>query len=498
MSDKDYLLSFDIGSTAVKLIIFNKELKPVYSSQKAVPSYQKDGFQIQKAEDWWELIKELSQKMLKESSISAAEIAAVSSTGQMEDCLLLDQKGEPLTEVLLYSDGRAKKEYQFLVDKYSQQSLNKMTGNHFDVLMSINKYLWLRENRAEAYKKHRHLILGAKDYLNFKLIGKNITDYTNASTTGFLAIEKMKFNQKLIAELGFKEEYLPELKAADEIIGTITADTAAELGLKAGTKVINGSGDVGASTLGAGALKVGDIYCYLGTTGWLAMPSNASSENKNLFSLSSTDGENYIIAGAILNAGQAYDWFLSNILNYQAIDAEIYQEVEKKLSSLDSTKNQSLFIPYLNGERSPLKVSEKNGVFAELGADTDGWQLLAAVLEGVGFSLKHNLIEMIGSSSLFNKELQLNLIGGGSKSKIWPQMLADILESRVNVLDLEVGAPSLGAAMIALKALGQIDDYGELRQSFTITKSFKPHPKMREYYQQKYQKYSQLVTKLFN
>ncbi|ADQ14115.1 xylulokinase [Halanaerobium hydrogeniformans] len=497
MSDEKYLLSFDIGSTAVKLIIFDKKLKVVYKAQKAVPGYQEDGFQYQKAEDWWEIIIELSHKMLQESSIDADEIAAVSSTGQMEDCLLLDQAGKPLTEVLLYSDGRAKKQYQFLVDKYSQKTLNKMTANQFDVLMSINKYLWLRENRKETFKKHRNLILGAKDYLNFKLTGKNVSDYTNASTTGFLAMEKMEYNQKLIKELNFEREYLPELKTAEEIIGTINAEAAAELWLQAGTKVINGSGDVGASTLGAGALKVGDIYCYLGTTGWLAMPSEDISENKNLFTLSNTRAENYIIAGAVLNAGQAYDWFLSKIMNHQEIDEEVYKNAENKLSNLDSTKNQSIFIPYINGERSPLKVSEKSGVFARLGANSDSWQLLEAVLEGVSFSLKHNLIEMTGSSSLFDKKLQLNLIGGGSKSKIWPQMLADILESRVNVLDLEVGAPSLGAAMIALKALGEIDGYGELRENFKITKSFEPQSRLKDHYQQKYENYIQLVNKIF-
>ncbi|MCC3145704.1 FGGY-family carbohydrate kinase [Halanaerobium sp. Z-7514] len=497
MSDKNYLLSYDIGSTAIKLILFDQELNPVYQAQKAVKNYEAAGFQYQKAEDWWQLIKELTLEMLKESEIKAAAINAITSTGQMEDCLLLDDQGEPLTEVLLYSDSRAKKEFQFLVDKYSQAKLNQMTANQFDPLMSVNKYLWLQENRPEAFAKHQYLILGAKDYLNFKLTGKNITDYTNASTTGFLDIKEMELNQSFISDLNFDKEILPKLKAAETVIGSLKESAAAELNLKAGIKVVNGSGDVGASTLGAGALKIGDIYSYLGTTAWLAMPSDSISENKNLFSLSSTDGENYIIAGAILNAGQAYDWFLKKMLDYKELNNQVYAEVENKLAALDTKENQSIFIPYLNGERSPLKVNGSNGLFARIGSATDSWQLLAAVLEGVAFSLKHNLLEMTGSSNLFNSERQINLIGGGSKSKIWPQLLANILQCELNVLDLEVAAPSLGAAMLAQKALNKIASYQELRANFKVVKSYRAQAEYEAHYQAKFEDYLQLVESIF-
>lgn len=494
MKQSKYLLTYDIGSTAVKLVLFNKELEAEYSSQKEVKTYQDNGLQYQKAEDWWQIVKELTKKIFTESSIKKDQIGAVAATGQMEDCLLLDQAGEPLTEVLLYSDGRAETEYHDLLESFGAAKWDKMSGGNFDQLMSINKYLWLKKNRSQAFKEHKYLILGSKDYLNFKLSGKNITDYTNASTTGFLDFRTGKLNKELIADLDLNEDFLPEIKRADSIMGSLSSKAASELNLPAGIPIINGAGDVGASTLGAGAWSEGDIYCYLGTTGWLAAPSKTISANKNLFSLTNFDGANYIIAGAVLNAGQAYDWFLRNILAKEKLTAADYQQIELKLEKRLTEVKKPLFIPYLNGERSPLKVKNENGIFLNLAAETDLTEMLKAVLEGVSFSLKHNLEAMDLGGLASN---QINLIGGGSKSSIWPQLLADILNREVNILNLEEAAPSLGTAMIALKALGEIEDYQALINQFEVKNKVHPRQDYLDQYADKYQEYRKYVDKLF-
>ncbi|MGM0420617.1 MAG: xylulokinase [Bacillota bacterium] len=498
MSAEYYLLCYDIGSTSVKLTLFDNSLNLFYTAAEGVPNYQDGGHSYQKAEDWWRLVKSLTKNMLDDVGIVSEQIKAIGSTGQMEDCLLLNEKGQPLTEVLLYSDGRARNECQLLIDKYSHEKLSYITGNKFNPLMSINKYLWFRNNRKGAFAKHRHVVLGSKDYINFKLTGHNISDYTNASTTGFLDINEMKWNEILIEDLGFDGAHLPQLEQADRIIGRIKPDMAAELGLSPELIVVNGSGDVGASTLGAGALTAEEIYCYLGTTGWLAMPAEEISANKNLFTLSNLKGGSYIIAGAVLNAGRAYDWFLSNIMNHEQITEEVYSEVEAHISKLDARENRTIFIPYLAGERSPLKIEEGNGVFAQLGYNTNSWDLLLAVLEGVGFSLKANLVEMVGGGNLSERRLQINLVGGGSKSDIWPQLLANILESQVNILEIETGAPSLGAAMICLKAVNEINDYTELEGRLNVTQSYKPQMKLRSHYVKKYERYQRLVSMVYN
>jgi len=495
MNQNEYLLTYDIGSTAVKLILFSRDLKPEYIGEKGVKTYQEDGLQYQKAEDWWDIVKNLTKKMFEKSSIKKDQIAAVAATGQMEDCLLLDASGEPLTEVLLYSDARAEAEYQFLLDKYGIEKWDQMSGGNFDQLMSINKYLWLKENRSQVFKEHKHLLLGSKDYLNFKLSGKNYTDYTNASTTGFLDYRSGVLNKELITDLDLNEAYLPELKRGDSIIGKVSAKAAAELNLPPGIPIVNGAGDVGASTLGAGAWSEGDIYCYLGTTGWLAAPSETISANKNLFSLKNFDGKNYITAGAVLNAGQAYDWFLKNILAKKQLSAADYEEVEKRLEKRLTEVKNPIFIPYLNGERSPLKVKNENGIFLNLGPETDLIEMLKSVLEGVSFSLKHNL-EAMKLKGFQNTKI--NLIGGGSKGKIWPQLLADILNREVNILDLELSAPSLGTAMIALKALGEIEEFKELIDKFKVKKEIIPRQEFVQKYAEKYNEYREFVQKKFN
>ncbi len=494
MEKNEYILTYDIGSTAVKLILFNKKLQAEYISQKEVRTYQEAGLQYQKAEDWWEIIKALTQKMFGEKPFNKNKIIAIAATGQMEDCLLLDEYGEPLTEVLLYSDGRAEAEYKFLLQKYGESKWEKMSGGNFDQLMSINKYLWLRNKRNKAFLDHKYLILGSKDYLNFKLSGKNICDHTNLSTTGFLDYRTGEVNKELISDLNLNREYLPKLKRGDSIIGELTAEAASELKLTVGLPIVNGAGDVGAAALGAGAWSEGDIYCYLGTTAWLAAASRNLSADKNIFSLSNFDGEKYITAGAVLNAGQAYDWFLKNILAKDTLSAADYESVELKLKARSKEIETPLFIPFLNGERSPIKVKNKNGIFLNLGAETDLIEMLKSVLEGVSFSLKHNLEAMDLENSQNNK---INLIGGGSKSLIWPQLLADILNKEVNILDLEISAPSLGTAMIALKALGEIDDFTEIINQFNVKKTIAPREEYIDRYAAKYDLYRDYLDKLF-
>lgn len=494
MTQNEFILTYDLGSTAFKLVLFTNKLEAEYISEKEVKTYQDQGLQYQKAEDWWEIIKELTKKMFENSSIKKEQVAAVAATGQMEDCLLLDEAGEPLTEVLLYSDARAEAEYNYLLDKYGPEKWDQMSGGNFDQLMSINKYLWLKKNRPQAFKEHKHLILGSKDYLNFKLCGKNYCDYTNASTTGFLDFRNGELNQELINDLDIEEDYLPQIKRGDSIIGRVSSEAAAQLNLPEGIPIVNGAGDVGASTLGAGARSEGDVYCYLGTTGWLAAPSKNISANRNLFSLKNFDGKNYITAGAVLNAGQAYDWFLKNILDIDNLAAADYKEVEKKLEKRLAEVGSTIFIPYLNGERSPIKVENKNGIFLNLGTETDLIEMLKSVLEGVSFSLKHNLeaMELKGSQNT-----KINLIGGGSKSSIWPQLLADILNREVNILDLELSAPSLGTAMIALKALREIEEFEELIDRLKVRKEITPRKKYLKKYDEKYSEYRAYIEKIF-
>lgn len=495
---REYILTFDLGTTAIKMVIFDRNINAIYTDDYPLKTYERDGHQVQKAEDWWEGIKTLCMRLKNDDKINRKRIAAISSTGQMEDCLLLDVRGEPLTEVLLYSDGRAEKECELLKELFGKDYLERITGNNFDPLMSINKYLYLRENRADLFSKHSYLITGAKDFLNFRLTGNNITDYTNAATTGFLDITRGEWNTYLLEELNLDRSFLPHLQKASSMAGSLSDRAAAELNLPAGIPVINGAGDLGASTLGAGALKEGDIYCYLGTTGWLATPAGSVSANKNIFSLSNVDGNGYILAGAILNAGKTYDWYLLKILaageKMAQIPAEEYRRVEERISSIPAGSEGILFFPFLSGERSPVKIKENNGGFIGLGTKSGRYEMLRAVLEGVGFSLKHNLREMLGEEE---HPRQINMIGGGSRSNIWPQILADILNLDINILELKAGAPSLGAALIAFRALGWIDDYDEIKEGFAVKGRFHPVKENVREYVKIFARYLSYLEKLY-
>lgn len=493
MEEEKYILTYDIGSTKTKLTLFDSDLNTLYEDSCAVKTYEGD-LPYQRAEDWWEGIKELTKDMLN-NGVDRSKVGAVSSTGQMENCLLVSRDNEPLSKVLLYSDGRAENQYNHLIEKFGADKMKAMTGNNFDPFMSVNKYLWFRDNEPEKFRSAEHLVMGSKDYINLKLTGKNVIDYTNASTTGFLDFRSNGINQELLEGLQLDPEKLPRVKKGTEVIGTVKHDVAEELGLSPQTPVLNGSGDLGASTLGSGVGVEGGVYGYLGTTGWLAKTDSTISKNENIFSLRNFDGNNFIIAGAILNAGSAYDWFLKRIMDLSELNSEDYERVEEELESLAPDEGSvPIFLPFLQGERSPLQIKEGQGGYFGLDSSTDKIQILKATLEGVAFSLRHNLIEILGKDNqLKGADLEINLIGGGSKSKVWPQMLATILESKVNVLKMESGAPSLGAAIIAKKGLGFVEEFSKLNYEFSIKDSYAPNLEQVKTYRNKFEDYIKLV-----
>ncbi len=485
------ILTVDLGTTSIKLVVF-QDTKALYIGQQPIPTYQEDGISYQRADDWWKAFSDTLAALQKEAPQLLASIDTLCSTGQMQDCLLVDQQGNPISEVLLYSDGRAKEQFQWIMDRYGKKDLQAATGNQPDALLSVAKYLWLKEHRADQFNQDHRLILGAKDFINLRLTGKSYTDYTNASTTGFLDSRTNQWNRRLLACLELDEFRLPRLAEATDVLGVVKDATADELGLPRGTRVINGSGDVGASTMGAGAFHFGDVYCYLGTTGWLACPSLEPAKTPEIYTLSQIDGKSHILAGAVLNAGKLLEWFLTNIGMEKQVNSQIYAQYENQAEAIAPGCHGLLFLPFLEGERSPIKVDRNRGCFINLGTDSNRWQLYRAILEGVGFSLKHNLDTMLNGKKL----AKLNLIGGGSRSRLWPQILADILDAEVHVLDMDVGAPSLGAALIGLKAVGKVDDFSELAHCFTAAKHYVPVSERVSTYKAAYKDYRQHVDAL--
>ncbi len=200
--------------------------------------------------------------------------------------------------------------------------------------------------------------------------------------------------------------------------------------------------------------------------------------NKKYFTLSNIEDEHFIITGGILN--------------------EKYQKIEKQFQNTSPGVNEVTFIPIISGEYNPLSIEVDNGVFVNLNHATNKWQRSNAVLESLCFSLKNDLLEMLeNKDDIFDANRQINLIAGRSKSRIWPQLLADILESRVNLLELKVGSEFIGKEMLALKTLDFINDVSELKEAFKVTASFIPIIDNVKFYREKYNRYSKLVDQIF-
>lgn len=414
------VLTYDIGTSAVKVALFGSDGEMVANASCSLTTKVSGKRVTQDPRDWWEGFLACARRCLQGQDVEGLVIVG---TGQMEDFLLLDASGNPLGEASLYSSADVE---GFSLPEELRERVEEKTPNRLDSFTPFVKAFAARH--SPEFQKARYLILGAKDYVNFRLTGASVTDFTNASTTGFLNAHTMSWVEE--AEPFFP--LLPSLASPLEVIGTVREEVLALLGLE-GQKVpvLNGIGDLGAVTLGAGIASPGEGYLYLGTTGWAALLAQERAENRNLFSLTFVEPGEWVIVAPLLNLGNAYEWSLQVFLGNGS-----YGESERALAEYLTTPVQVW--PYLYGERTPYHNEKVRAVIARLGSSTRREEIHAAFVRSLLFALRHAFESLPGNVP------SLRVIGGFTKNTTFLQCLADVLGIPCHVVGGEAFAPQRG------------------------------------------------------
>jgi xylulokinase len=415
------LLTYDVGTSAVKVALFSEEGLLHASSSHPLETHVVGRKVTQNPEDWWEGFVRGARACLRD--FRSPELTII-GTGQMEDLILLDETGKSLQEASLYSDSEVG---TYVLPEELRQSLEEKIPNRLDNFTPLVKVMALIS--SPVFSEVRFLILGAKDYLNFRLTGRSVTDPTNASTTGFLDYRDLRW----IEEAGPFLPLLPSLSWPIETIGTVKKEFLPLLGVEQDLEipVLNGIGDLGAVTLGAGVRNPGECYGYLGTTGWLAVVQERLATNRNLFSLAFLREGEWVVVAPLLNLGNAYRWSMRNFLG-----GEEYQVAEEALLRHIHTPIQVW--PYLDGERTPYRNERVRSVVARLTEGATGMEIHAAFTRSLLFALRHAW-EALGAESP-----TLQLIGGLTRSEAFNQYLSDVLRKPCQVVKGDAFAPQRG------------------------------------------------------
>ncbi len=480
-------IGIDLGTSSVKAILMASNGTIINTASKSYPIYYpKEGWSEQDPEDWhravWDCIKELCKR------VERSRIAGIGVSGQMHGLVVLDGYNNVIRRALLWNDGRASSQCDYLNTKIGRKHLVEMTGNIAFAGFTAPKLLWMKENENESFQRINKIML-PKDYIVFRLTGNHCSDYSDASGTLLLNVKEKKWSLEMLELCSVKECHLPKLFESHEVVGTITNQVAKELDLPSSVLVVAGAADNAASAVGVGVVGDGNCSISLGTSGTVLAPfsSYLNDGQGRLHVFAGADGGFYLM-GCVLSAASSYKWWINEILKHDLGTTFPRKNVEQT-----ACKRNLFFLPYLTGERSPHNDPSARGAFIGMSVRTTQEDMTFAVLEGVAFALRDS-IEIARTNGL--KIDCARLSGGGSKNDIWRNILANCLKIDIEVPLLADGG-CFGSALLAAVGCGEFRDVKSAANTLVNIKSKeKPDGEIVEQYEQSYKIYKTLYPSL--
>ncbi len=479
-------IGIDLGTSSVKLLLVAEDgtiLNSVTQTYKV--SYPRDGWSEQNPEDWYSGVIGGIMRLMVGQDKSAVKGLGVG--GQMHGLVVLDKDDKVIRPCILWNDGRTQKQTDYLNDVIGRDVLSARTANIAFAGFTAPKILWLKENEPENFNRIDKIML-PKDYVVYRLTGKFSTDYSDASGTLLLDVKNKTWSGEMLKLCGISEARLPRLYESYDPVGKLLGSVKSELQLSDDVTVCAGAGDNAAAAIGTGTTGNGDCNISLGTSGTVFISNDVFSvdENNALHSFAHANGK-YHLMGCILSAASCNAWWMENILKTKEFAAE--QRGADKLRG----KNDLFFLPYLMGERSPHNDTDARGAFIGLRPTATRTQMTLAVMEGVAFALK-DCVEVAKSNGI--KINGTRICGGGSKSPLWRQIIADVLNMPVHTPKTQEG-PAYGGAMLAMIACGRYPDVNAAADSLIeITQTVTPDPEAAAGYEKRYKIFRKLYPAL--
>ena len=441
-----YLLGLDISTTGAKALVIGDDGKVIASHTTPQPISQPYPlWSEQNPEDWWTGIVQSIRMALSEAQITGDQIAAIGPSGQMHGLVLMDKSGAVLRPAMLWNDQRTQAECDWITERVGASRLIELTGNRALTGFTAPKIVWVQRNEPDVFGRAAHFLL-PKDYIRFRLTGDYAMDLSDASGTLLLDVEHRTWSDEVVEKLGIPQAWLPKLAEGSEITGVVSAAAAEETGLKPGTPVVGGGGDQAGGAVGVGAVEEGIFSLAVGTSGVVFAPLNhyAFEPDGRLHAFCHAGPGLWHFMGVMLSAAGSLQWYHDTLAHEQSFDGLL-----APAAAIPPGSDGLLFLPYLTGERTPHPDPLARGAFVGLTARHGMAHLTRAVLEGVAFGLKDSF-ELIRAAHVTAREVRAS--GGGAKSPIWRQILADVLNAPLSTASTTEGAAYGGAVLAAVGA----------------------------------------------
>ena len=483
----DHYIGIDLGTSALKALFVREDGK--ICAKASVPydcSHPHEFWSEQDPSLWFNACKQAIKELVRVTG--EPKVKAIGIAGQMHGLVMLDKDDKVLRPAILWNDGRSSEECKYLNETIGKEKLIQETGNIAYPGFTLPKILWMKKHEPELYQKIRTVLL-PKDYLNFLLTGKKVSDLSDAAGTLVLDDKHQCWSKKMIELSGLDASCYPELMVTGDHLGNILPSIAEECHLPKTLKILQGAADNAAAAIGNGTLEDKDCNISLGTSGTIFFVTHQYTFDPNgAIHSFCYNKETYCLLACMLSAASSLKWLQDNVF-----ESQDYNSLQEKIKEEDLGKKDLLFLPYLMGERSPINDPKAKGVFCGLSLDTKQEDLVQAVMEGVALALKDSFVRMNEIGVSVSKS---TLTGGGSRSKLWRKILASALNLPLTTLSSSAG-PSYGMALIGLKEDGKIDSLSRIKERVIQAKEVTlPDQELVVRYEKKYQQFKSLYADL--
>jgi len=450
-----YWLGIDTGTGATRALLINGQGKEIaaFTAPHQDVRMEHPQWAEQHPRDWAQAAVTAIRGVLQQAGARGDDVKGIGLSGQMHGLVLLDQAGDVIRPALIWCDQRSQPQVDSINNTVGAAKVLEYTANPVLTGFTLPKLLWVRDHEPRHFSRVRRVLL-PKDYIRFQLTGELATEVSDASGTAVFDVVHRRWSFPMMDALGLDRGHWPRVYESNQITGVVSAQAAQVTGLAAGTPVVGGGGDQAASAVGNGIVRAGVVSCTLGTSGvvFAHMDQVAYDPQGRVHTFCHAVPDKWHVMGVTQAAGLSLQW-----LRNQLAPGIPYEDLLAEAATAPAGSQGLFWLPYLMGERTPHPDANARGGWIGLTAKHKRADLIRAVIEGVCYSQKDGLdiVEQLGIEVSF-----VRASGGGSRSPLWRQILADVLLKRVATLETQEGS-AYGAALLAMVGTGEFGTVAE-------------------------------------
>jgi xylulokinase len=445
-------LGLDVGTSSTKVILIDVSGRVLASDAPEYPFVTPRPLWAESdPEDWWKATVAGIKSVLAKAGKTGSDVAGIGLSGQMHGLVMLDKDGKVLRPCIMWNDQRTAAECAEITAAIGRGRILEITGNPVLPGFTAPKIVWVRKNEPEVFARCAKVLL-PKDYIRYRLSGEFFTEVSDASGMSLLDVPKRKWSKEMLGGCGVPESWMATVTESTELSTKLSSEAAKLTGLVAGTPIAGGGGDQAAQAVGCGIVEEGVISATFGTSGVIFAHSKqyrAEPDGRLHAFCAAVPGEWHMM-GVMLSAAGSLQWFRDALGDEEKARARVtgkhvYGIFDEMAATVQPGCDGLLFLPYLSGERAPHPDPYARGAFIGLTIRHNKAHLVRSVMEGITYGMRDSL-ELMRAAGIRSKTIVAS--GGGARSALWRQMMADVFETPIALVNATEGA-AYGAALLA-------------------------------------------------